>query len=250
MRHAKRYIHASLPIYIHNQRSWQYFRQHLRNMFFLFFFTVLWATLTSAETICEPSLPSKMPTLASCDIALRDLEDYLIRCPRGKLIVGPTASKHGIHLPIYFIDSSIFPPIPLYRCVIKVVWQPKQERRPVADFDILKAGDIQQAAFRIRDQCVKGHESRNPQLGIEWMLPREWVLVQFGSAIPTAGLDGNSTNADNRMTSVVWGDGTNQTLDSSTFEQVWTCGDASGLPQNGTAPDVVHGSELDTPQTA
>jgi hypothetical protein len=82
------------------------------------------------------------------------------------------------------------------------------------------------------------------------MLPREWVLVRFGSAIPTAGLNGNSTNADNRTTSVLWGDGTSETLDSSTFEQVGTYGDASELPRNGTAQDIVNNSPLVTPQTA
>ncbi|KAL2038001.1 hypothetical protein N7G274_009221 [Stereocaulon virgatum] len=219
-------------------------------MFFPFFFTMLWATLISAETICEPTLPGQMPTLASCDIALRKLEDYLIRCPEGRILVGPIASEHGIRLPLYFTGFSPVPPIPHYRCVLRVIWQRRQERQPVASFDFLKASDIQQAAFRIRDQCVKGSESRNSQLGREWILPREWVLVSLGSARLTAGLDGNATNADNRMTSVVWGDGTNESLNSSTFEQVGTCSDASELRQNGTAPHIVNDSPLDTPQTA
>ncbi|KAL2048020.1 hypothetical protein ABVK25_011116 [Lepraria finkii] len=128
-----------------------------------------------------------MHTLSSCDATLLKLETYISTCDSEKVTTGPTAG--GIRLPLYYVDDDLSPSVPRSRCVIQVLWHPRSGRRPpVASFDIFKPQEIQQAAIRVRDQCVKGNQFHGPQVGKEWILTRQWVLVLLGTALVGEGL--------------------------------------------------------------
>ena len=176
-----------------------------------------------------------MPTLSSCDATLLKLETYISTCGSEKVTIGPTAG--GIRLPLYYVDDDLSPFVPRTRCVIQVLWHPRSgQRPPVASFDIFRPQEIQQAAIRVRDQCVKGNQFHGPQLGKEWILTRQWVLVLFGTALVGGGVSGNGTM------SVVWADGTNRTVNASVFGNSIGCGSSKGLLGNGLGLNIENDS--------
>ena len=215
-------------------------------MLLLLLFPLLWGILSSAETICVPaSFSGHMPALSSCDAALVKLEDLIVRCGNEKVIVGPTASgAHYIRLPLYYVDDAPSPGTS--RCVVQVTWQPRPRiRPPVASFDIFYPSVIQRTAFRIRDQCVQGNRFHGPQLGKEWIEPHQWVLVQFGSASVINETTGNFSDAASGNFSVMWADGTNQTVTDLMFGQTEGSGILSpSVFQNGAGLNVENDSEL------
>ena len=123
--------------------------------------------------------------------------------------------------------------------MIQVLWHPRSgQRPPVASFDIFRPQEIQQAAIRVRDQCVKGNQFHGPQLGKEWILTRQWVLVLFGTALVGGRVSENGTM------SVVWADGTNQTVNASVLGNSIGCGSSKGLLGNGLGLNIENDSSV------
>ena len=182
------YLYSHYEVY---PNTHSVFQSNIFLFFFFFFFLffllpLLYIAFSSAETICQPAPSGQVPTLSSCDATLLKLETYISTCGSEKVTVGPTAG--GIRLPLYYVDDDLSPFVPRSRCMIQVLWHPRSgQRPPVASFDIFRPQEIQQAAIRVRDQCVKGNQFHGPQLGKEWILTRQWVLVLFGTAFVGRG---------------------------------------------------------------
>ena len=194
----------------------------------LFFSVCLLCTIASAEVVCCPDVPPPLlPSVASCDYAIRRLEHTLQEKGSGSITFSPLGSgTDGVALPAMFpgIGPGYVPMTPVW-CVILIIWQPRPNvQLPRHDFDIFPFSRILQAANSIRDFCLIRRRGHTPQLGREWIMPNQWVNVQFGG-IWGPGVDTMGGNRSNGIEMVGSGnltvsllDGTNMTFPSSILD--------------------------------
>ena len=115
-------------------------------------------------------------------------------------------------------------------CVISILWQPKLGARPpLAEIDLFPFSKILDAAYDIKDQCIKSSEQYHPRLGRAWIGPHSWVDVQFGSVLGPRGLAVNASDVGSSGLTVRWADGSNQNVTSSMLGQIGGCGPATGF---------------------
>ena len=178
-------------------------------MLILFISLLVWAVLSSAETFCESA--ATVPPLASCDRVLTVLEHFVSEAGDHERTFGPSESKSTISLPIGFADR-------MHdgeggSCFIALLWSPRSGSpsppRPPYDFDHFRAMEVQRAAFRIRDTCVKVGK-----LGEEWIEPRQWVQVLFITRFGRASYPSNDTGIDGGL-SIGTANGTSVTVSVS-----------------------------------
>lgn len=130
--------------------------------------------------------------------------------------------------------SDYTPPTPVW-CALLVLWQPKLSARlpPPTLADLFPFTWLLEAAEAIRDFCWGGGYGMGsiPVLGRTWVLPNEWVDVQFGVVMRPTGFT-ESLNVSQKKgpeTTVLLADGSNMTLTPSTFDRHGlTCGGLMG----------------------
>ena len=190
-----------------------------RNMYLSLILTLFWATVLSrAETICDDDTPI-VPTVDSCERALGHMEDFINKCGQRARFFGPTPVNDGlVSLPQSFIDpfSTVRP-----RCCITILWDPRPGFQPPAEnYDTLKPIKLQQAAFRVRDDCVKlPRYGTLRRLGHEWIQPNQWVKVQFAAAFDNNQHLDTLEDVESGTMTMVLANGTNITVPSSMFNR-------------------------------
>ena len=189
--------------------------------------------LVSANVYCSTLIPPyAVPSLESCDSALDALEQENARCGPGNVIFSPTLSPgvRILRLPAVYVDSKQLPPASDLRCAISILWQPRPGARPaITSLDPLPFQKIINAAYSIRDHCIKSSAQYHPRLGRAWIGPHDWVDVQFGSVLGPRGLAANASDVGSRGLTVRLANGTNQTVASSMLGQIGDCGAATGF---------------------
>jgi len=143
----------------------------------------LFSTISVAAVVCNPHVPRTLiPELASCDYALRRLEFQQQQCGSRNIIFSPSAQGAFVYnLPSIFVGAGPnYIPTADTWCAIVILWQPRPTARlPPADEDAFPFTRILRAAHGIRDQCLVGRPGSLPQIGREWIKPRELVDVQI-----------------------------------------------------------------------
>ena len=197
-------------------------------MFTLLLLTFAWA-ITSAEFICNPRVPPPLlPSVASCDYAIRRLEHTDQQRGSGDIIFSPIATEpHGISLPATFLGVGPgYTPVTPVWCIILILWQPRPSAQvPQETFDVFSFSKILQAANSIRDRCLIRRRGHTPQIGREWVAPHQWVDVQFGG-IWGPEITMLKANASNNVLraghlTVYIADGTNMTISTSSILRDW-----------------------------
>ena len=188
--------------------------------------------LVSANVYCSTLIPPyAVPPLESCDSALDALEKENARCGPGNVIFSPTSSgARVLRLPAVYVDSEQRPPTSDLLCAISILWQPKPGARPaIMSLDLFPFQKIVNAAYDIRDHCIKSSAQYHPRLGRAWIGPHDWVDVQFGSVLGPRGLAANPSDVGSGGLTVRLADGTNQTVTSSMLGQIGGCGATTGF---------------------
>ena len=200
-------------------------------------------SLVSAYVSCSTLIPPyAVPPLESCDAALRALEQKNTQCGPGNVVFSPAASGARVQrLPAVYIGSEQAPTTDLI-CVISILWQPKPGVRPsLTSVDLFPFSNILDAAYNIRNWCIKSSEVYHPRLGRAWIGPHNWVDVQFGSVLGPRGLAINASDVGSGGLTVRWANGSNQTVTSSMLGQVENCGAATGF-EDGMGANILETS--------
>lgn len=148
----------------------------------------LCSTFITAEVVCNPTLaPQWVPSLGSCNYAIRELEIFGAQC--GSLPLIWTAIPGGagaVRLPLMFTGQGpdYTPPTRIW-CIVMVLWQPRPDSPvpPPTLSDLFPFTAVLHAARNIRDVCLSGWPWSRPTLGRQWIMPNEWVDVQLGFVI-------------------------------------------------------------------
>ena len=92
----------------------------------------LFATLCTAEVICNPRVPPNLiPPLQSCDYAIRRLEVVQQGCGPDPIVFSPTAAGPNVlSLPAIYVGAGpgYTPPTPVW-CAIMILWVTFSEPR-------------------------------------------------------------------------------------------------------------------------
>ena len=127
--------------------------------------TVAITTLAANPTALEPRCYNhghNVPTPASCDVALDNLQKFLLPYFRQETVKVGASRTSDIQLYKAFADDRPDLPPQTLRCSILVVWDPDhaeaQKPAPVSPnaWDVLYPNQMLSAAQRIRDQCIAG----------------------------------------------------------------------------------------------
>lgn len=178
------------------------------------------------------------PFSVACNYAIHRLAYVTTQCPFEPTIFTPySSSSEAVRLPLMFIGQGpdYTPPTPIW-CTLLVLWQPKQSARapPPTLADLFPFTWLLEAADAIRDYCWGGNYGLGsiPVLGRTWVLPNEWVDVQFGVVMRPEGFSEKLNVSEKRgpdMT-VLLADGSNMTLTASTSDRHdVACGGLLGL---------------------
>ncbi|CAD6590900.1 MAG: hypothetical protein ASARMPRED_005098 [Alectoria sarmentosa] len=208
----------------------------------------LFATLCTAEVICNPRVPPNLiPPLQSCDYAIRRLEVVQQGCGPDPIVFSPTAAGPNVlSLPAIYVGAGpgYTPPTPVW-CAIMILWQPRPQARPALDGrDVFRFSKILGAANGVLDRCLRARPGSRSMIGREWVEPNQWVEVQFGGVFgPEAvrgqgnfsGDDGVGFGGEELM--VMLADGTNVSVVPSAFNEVRGCGGLLSLG-NETAGNI------------
>lgn len=201
-----------------------------RKMFVLLLLSSF-SSLVSASVHCSTLIPPHaVPSLESCDAALQALERTNAQCGPDKVVFSPTATgARVVRLPAVYIGSEQAPTTDLI-CVISILWQPKPgARRSLTSVDLFPFGNILDAAYNIRNWCIRSSAHYYPRLGRAWIGPHNWVDVQFGSVLGPRGLAINASDVGGGGLTVRWADGSIQNVTSSMLGQSGGCGAATGF---------------------
>ena len=183
----------------------------------------LWASSSTAEVICNPSVPQNLlPELASCDYALHQLEFEQRRRGHGNIIFSPSAKGAYVYeLPSIYVGAGPnYTPAALTWCAILILWQPRPTAKPpLFDEDVFPFDKVLRAAYDIRNQCLLGKPGKLPQIGREWISPSEFVDVQIAGVfapvkgaivqmnndrLPAANANVTLQSADGTYTNASW----------------------------------------------
>lgn len=207
----------------------------------MFLLLPIFSALTSAEVICNPSIPrTVLPELASCDYAISYLEYISAQCgPWPTILTAQPGGLGAIRLPLaaWGHGPHYTPSTPRW-CVILVLWQPRPGSRPPPPTlsDIFYFDAVVQAAKSIREVCFNEGRGWIPMIGREWIEPNAWIDVQFGVVIPPSGGDGEygKTESTGGNVTVLLADGSNRTVVPSLIDGNDTCGRLIGLESEGS----------------
>ena len=141
--------------------------------------------IAKADVICNTQLPpSFLPSLGSCQYAIKRLEAINAQCGASPVIW--TAQPGGLgafRLPLMFVGQGpdYNPPSRIW-CSILILWQPRtgSSTPPPTLADIFPFSSVLYAARRIKNICLIDRPGSPPGLGREWILPNEWIDVQIG----------------------------------------------------------------------
>ena len=145
---------------------------------------LLLVSTVSSRIRCLDSRGQTVPSVASCNVALRHLARYLLPC-LGKETVTVSSGFRGpagvdIRLPSIFADTNDYPQTTV-RCRIEFWWQgPDHERESI------QPGKLQTFATEMENQCIAASP---PQVAAGEIEPNRWIFVSF----KTDALNGNST---------------------------------------------------------
>ena len=123
--------------------------------------TTLAANPTSRETKCY-NHGQRIPTPASCDIALDNVQKFLLPYFRQETVKVGVSRTSDIRLYKAFADDRPDLSPGALRCSILIVWDPDypeaQKPAPVSPdaWDVLYPNQMLSAAQRIRDNCIAG----------------------------------------------------------------------------------------------
>ncbi|KAL2043088.1 hypothetical protein N7G274_004148 [Stereocaulon virgatum] len=153
--------------------------------------TALAANPIAPETKCYRAV-SNLPTPASCDVALDNLQNFLLPYFRQETVKVGASRTSDIKLYKAFADDRPGLPPRTLRCSIIVSWDPDfpaaQKPAPVSPnaWDVLYPNQLLSAAQRIRDKCIAG---RPPQYGSERIVPHKWINLNIEGFThdPTSG---------------------------------------------------------------
>ena len=194
-------------------------------------------SLSTAEVICSSQVPTwALPPIASCNYAIQRLERINNLCgPLPVIWSGLPGGGAAVRLPLMFVGQGpdYTPPSRLW-CNIMIMWQPRpgSQAPPPTLSDFFPFRAVLFAAKSIRDVCMVAWPRSPPMLGRAWILPNQWVDVQFGVVVGSQVSDGVhniSTIADDGMVLVQLADGSNRTvLATAVKEDDFTCGKLIG----------------------
>ena len=169
-----------------------------------FTLTLLLASTVSAEIRCDEG--DTVPSVASCNVALRHLARYLLPCANHETV--NVSSKMGgkpdaqIKLPAVFVDTRNTP-LGTSRCRIDFEWHGEE-----GGFEIIQPGKLQTFARSMEDQCIAASP---PKTAVGKIDPNELIRVEFRSwsytgstanlAMP--GVDGTLMSGQNGTISTI-----------------------------------------------
>lgn len=149
-------------------------------MFFLTLLTLVIATINSAEIVCNDGMSpgSKIPSTASCDVALSNLARFIFPYLAQETLKVGRSRTSDIRLPKIFADETPGLPRSTPRCMIDFLWDTRGGVQPAPvspnAYDVFPPGTMQAIAKSIRDQCITGSP---PRFGRAEIAPHNWVLV-------------------------------------------------------------------------
>ena len=208
-------VHPHVYIYYHkNPVKLSGVSSVKHEMFFLALLSLLLATTISAEIVCRDGMSpgSKIPSAASCDVALSNLARFMFPYLAQETVKVGQSRTNDIQLPQIFTDDTPGLPPSTLRCMIDFLWDTRGGVQPAPvppnAYDVFPPGTMQTVAKRIRDQCIAGSP---PRFGKAEITPHNWVLVIIESVYfdPGSGVwstilaNGTEGAADASMTNPV-----------------------------------------------
>ena len=174
----------------------------------------LCSIIAKADVICNRQLPpSFLPSLGSCQYAIKRLEAINAQCGASPVIWTAQPGGFGaFRLPLMFVGQGpdYTPPSRIW-CSVLVLWQPRTgaPMPPPTLTDVFPFSSVLYAARRIVNICLVDRPRSPPGLGREWIMPNEWVDVQTGIILNTAHLQEyhHLPSPEDRSTSVLLADG-------------------------------------------
>ena len=123
----------------------------------------------SAEITCWDQ--GRVPSTASCDVALQHLSRYLLPCLyKETVIVSETRDTADIRLPVIFADKSDQPP-ETPTCFILFTWNGDNYQS-----ESIQPGKLQTFATNMKNQCIAASP---PQMPVGEIEPNRWIIVTF-----------------------------------------------------------------------
>ena len=143
---------------------------------------LLLVSTISAEINCIDQ--SRVPSTASCDVALHHLRRYLLPCLYKETVeVSETSDTADIRLPVIFADRSDQPP-QTPTCFMLFTWHGDDYQS-----ESIQPGKLQTFATNMKNQCIAASP---PQMAVGEIEPNRWIIVTF----ETFWADGNLTTPE------------------------------------------------------
>lgn len=174
----------------------------------------------------------------ACDYALHRLASIAGQCPDEPIIfTAYSSSPDAAHLPLTFVGQGLdYTPSSRIWCVLLVLWQPRPVSRPPPPTlaDLFPFSRLLQTAEEIKDVCWGSSPGAVPlpTIGRAWVLPNQWVDVQFGVVFGPPSLEKANVASEEVQRSkmrVLLADGSHKTLNTPAINFLnATCGGSTG----------------------